>query len=45
MLRSTPVPELLEQGVSRATIYAARAGRPFAGTKAKLIARLRVLAR
>ena len=46
MLRSTPVPKLLTQGVSRATIYAARAGRPlFAGTKAKLIARLHMLAR
>jgi hypothetical protein len=38
MLRDTPVPELLEQGVSRATIYAARAGRPmYATTKQKLI--------
>ena len=46
MLRATPVPQLLTHGVSRATIYAARAGRPlFAGTKAKLIARLRMLAR
>jgi len=42
MLRSTPTPELLEQGVSRATIYAARAGRAlYATTKSKLIAALR----
>ena len=42
MLRSTPVPQLLERGVSRATIYAARAGRePYGGTRAKLIAALK----
>jgi hypothetical protein len=38
MLRSTPVPRLLERGVSRATIYAARAGRQLYGrTKVQLI--------
>ena len=42
MLRSSPVPRLLERGVSRATIYAARAGRePYSGTRAKLIAALK----
>ncbi len=42
MLRSRPVPRLLERGVSRATIYAARAGRePYSGTRAKLIAALK----
>ncbi len=41
LLRSTPVPRLLERGVSRATIYAARAGRElYVGTKVKLIAAL-----
>ena len=45
MLRSTPVPQLLERGVSRATIYAARAGRePYGGTRAKLIAALKRVA-
>jgi hypothetical protein len=39
MLRSTPVPQLLDQGVSRPTIYAVRAGRRlYNRTKAKLIA-------
>jgi hypothetical protein len=38
MLRSTPVPQLLAQGISQATIYAVRAGRPlYQRTKAKLI--------
>ena len=38
LLLSTPVPKLLEQGVSRATIYAARSGRDlYDSTKAKLI--------
>ncbi|MFZ0030487.1 MAG: hypothetical protein WAK84_01270, partial [Candidatus Cybelea sp.] len=42
MLRSTPVPKLLEQGVSRATIYAARNGRAlYESTKAKLIVALK----
>ncbi len=46
MLRSVPVPRLLNQGISRATIYAARAGRKlYARTKAKLIAALRRCAR
>ena len=45
MLRSTPVPQLLERGVARATIYAARAGRePYGGTRAKLIAALKRVA-
>jgi hypothetical protein len=45
MLRSTPVPKLLEQGISRATIYAARAGRSlYARIKAKLIGTLKVIA-
>jgi hypothetical protein len=44
LLRSTPVPTLLGQGVSRATIYAARAGRPlYARTKQKLVEVLRRL--
>jgi hypothetical protein len=44
MLRSTPVPKLLGVGVSRPTIYAARAGRPlYWSTKRKLIAALRRL--
>jgi hypothetical protein len=44
VLRSMPVPKLLACGVSRATIYAARAGRPmYDGTKAKLIRALRSL--
>jgi len=38
MLRTTPVPQLLEQGVSRATIYAVIKGRPlYDTTKVKLI--------
>jgi hypothetical protein len=38
LLQSTPVPKLLESGVSRATIYAVRNGRPLYGTtKLKLI--------
>ena len=42
MLRATPVPKLLEQGVSRAAIYAARGGRePYGNTKIKLIAALK----
>ena len=42
MLRATPVPTLSDQGVSRATIYAARAGRELYGrTKDRLIAALR----
>ena len=42
MLQSAPVPQLLAQGVSRATIYAARAGRKTYGrTRAKLIAVLK----
>lgn len=44
MLRSTPVPHLLARGVSRPTIYAARAGRPlYSNTKRKLIAALKRL--
>jgi hypothetical protein len=44
MLRSTPVPKLLGGGVSRPTIYAARAGRPlYWSTQTKLIAALRRL--
>ncbi len=46
MLRSTPVPKLLAQGLARATIYAARTGRPpYEHTKAKLIGALKRLAR
>jgi hypothetical protein len=46
MLRSTPVPKLLGEGISRATIYAARAGRaPYGSTKAKLIAALKRIAK
>jgi hypothetical protein len=46
MLRSTPVPKLVAQGVARATIYAARTGRPpYEHTKAKLIGALKRLAR
>lgn len=46
MLRSVPVPQLLEQGVSRPTIYAVRAGRkPYGSTKAKLLRMLRELGR
>jgi hypothetical protein len=42
MLQSTPVPQLLEHGVSRATIYAVRAGRKlYASTRLKLIRALR----
>lgn len=42
LLRSTPVPKLEGEGVSRATIYAARAGRALYGrTKDRLIAALR----
>jgi hypothetical protein len=42
MLRLTDVPELEAARVSRATIYAARAGRPlYDSTKAKLVAALR----
>ncbi len=45
ILRSTPVPTLERQGVSRATIFAARAGRkPYGRTKAKLIAALKAQA-
>jgi hypothetical protein len=41
LLRSTPIAHLLEQGVSRATIYAARSGRAlYETTKRKLIRRL-----
>ncbi len=44
MLRATPVPQLLAQDVSRATIYAARAGRNLYGrTKDKLIETLKSL--
>jgi len=44
LLRSTPVPQLLKQGVSRATIYASRGNRKlYRSTKAKLIAALRKL--
>jgi hypothetical protein len=44
MLRSTPVPQLLEQGVSRATIYAVRAGRePYGSTRLKLVRLLKKL--
>lgn len=42
LLRSTPVPELERQGVSRATIYAARAGRLlYQKTRLALIAALK----
>ena len=42
MLRSTPIPELLGQGVSRARIYAARVGRKaYSSTKARFISILR----
>jgi hypothetical protein len=42
MLRSTKVPDLLAEGVSRATIYAVRAGRSlYPSTKNKLIRMLR----
>jgi hypothetical protein len=42
MLRSTPVPALLERGVARATIYTVRSGRKPQGlTKKKLITALR----
>ena len=42
LLRSTPVPQLLRRGVSRATIYAARAGRPlYESTKLKIVRALR----
>ena len=44
MLRSKAVPELENRGVSRATIYAARAGRPlYESTKAKLMGTLKRL--
>jgi|HubBroStandDraft_4_1064222.scaffolds.fasta_scaffold00010_75 hypothetical protein len=43
-LLRTPVPKLLERGVSRATIYAARSGRPlYESTKAKLVSTLKSL--
>lgn len=43
-LRSTPVPGIEARGVSRATIYAARAGRALHGrTKVKLIAALKAI--
>jgi hypothetical protein len=46
MLRSTAVPELERRGVSRARIYAARAGRPlYESTKVKLIEALKKLVR
>ena len=42
MLRLMPVPKLLGQGISRATIYAARSGRDlYASTRAKLVKALR----
>jgi hypothetical protein len=42
MLRTTPVPRLLGEGVSGATIYAARSGRQlYGGTKVKRIAALK----
>ena len=42
IVRATPVPQLLEHGVSRAAIYAARAGRQLCrNTKPKLVAALR----
>jgi hypothetical protein len=44
MLQSAKVPALLARGVSRATIYAVRSGRPlYAGTKARLIKALESL--
>lgn len=46
ILRSAPVPKLRARGVSRATIYAARNGRPlYESTKAKLIGALKRLVR
>jgi hypothetical protein len=46
MLQSTPAPTLLDQGVSRATIYAARAGRELYGrTKVKLVSALKKIAK
>jgi hypothetical protein len=44
MLRSTPVRQLEGRAVSRATIYAARSGRPlYDGTKAKLVEAMKTL--
>jgi hypothetical protein len=44
MLRLTSVPQLLDQGVSRATVYAARAGRePYGSTRVRLVRLLRKL--
>jgi hypothetical protein len=44
MVRSTPVSQLLDHGVSRATVYAVRAGRNLYGsTRAKLVKALQAI--